>query len=481
MRSMFFRRRPQRDRLEIEELMPELSHGVESEDKKEQELKLDQQSALWASAALAGVEEDDLALNAHHAERSAASASQASARASCAGSTAAEAELSDELLRQLDQAAAAVFSTDTDQSSAPAALAAAAPTPEANHQETTTAPAAVAVPEAIVTEPKLERAKPAPESVAIAAKIEVDAPQEPELHEQEQDEERTAPEGPKVKQSTKSSAGRDDEFEFELRVFDTSDLNTPTPISIGPLLEGAARERYERIEAMQAQRASAQEQAMFRLSDESEQYFDALVHSTEFIKVRKPTLLDDEHGEVETEDFVTGNVTILATGTDSAQAIASGTAAGAESADDEAEGDESNIEKLEYLPGREHFRSSVSSGDDASLRPREPKLIPMLMQDIAHTWLVYFLALVACALCLAKIYQVQETRELTSALNDITFSNADLDKEWLNLMAERQSLSEHAKIRTYASEHLQMQAPKIESEQVISITGSGPITITNNK
>ena len=94
----------------------------------------------------------------------------------------------------------------------------------------------------------------------------------------------------------------------------------------------------------------------------------------------------------------------------------------------------------------------------------------MLMDDLLHNWLVYSLAILACLLCLAKIYQVQETRELTASLNESTFNNADLDKEWLNLMATRQSLSEHAKIRTFASEQLQMQAPKIESEHVISLT-----------
>ena len=75
----------------------------------------------------------------------------------------------------------------------------------------------------------------------------------------------------------------------------------------------------------------------------------------------------------------------------------------------------------------------------------------------------------ACVLCLMKVYQVQETRDLTSQLNDITLNNANLEKEWLNLMATRQSLTEHAKIRAYASNKLQMQSPKTNSEQVISL------------
>ena len=281
----------------------------------------------------------------------------------------------------------------------------------------------------------------------------------------------TKPEG----EPTSVASDPSSDWNFSLEEVDSSSLQNQPRMSLSPLLEGEAKARYERQEELQAERDSARKQIFFVLSDENEsEIFDASVHNTQLIQVRKPTLLDDdnEYGDAETEDFVTGNVTVLATGTDSARAVSAGgrgVAAEAGEAESESE-EESNVEDLAFLPSNEHFRSTFSLGEDASLRPREPKLLPMLMDDLLHNWLVYSLAILACLLCLAKIYQVQETRELTASLNEITFNNADLDKEWLNLMATRQSLSEHAKIRTFATEQLQMQAPKIESEHVISLT-----------
>ena len=282
----------------------------------------------------------------------------------------------------------------------------------------------------------------------------------------------TKPEG----EPTSVASDPASDWNFSLEEVDSSSLQNQPRMSLSPLLEGEAKARYERQEELQAERDSARKQIFFVLSDENEsEIFDASVHNTQLIQVRKPTLLDDdnEYGDAETEDFVTGNVTVLATGTDSARAVSAGgrgVAAEAGEAESSESEEESNVEDLAFLPSNEHFRSTFSLGEDASLRPREPKLLPMLMDDLLHNWLVYSLAILACLLCLAKIYQVQETRELTASLNEITFNNADLDKEWLNLMATRQSLSEHAKIRTFAREQLHMQAPKIESEHVISLT-----------
>lgn len=46
-------------------------------------------------------------------------------------------------------------------------------------------------------------------------------------------------------------------------------------------------------------------------------------------------------------------------------------------------------------------------------------------------------------------------------------TNADLEKQWLILVASRQKLSEHANIRSSASETLGMVSPKTENEKVI--------------
>lgn len=176
--------------------------------------------------------------------------------------------------------------------------------------------------------------------------------------------------------------------------------------------------------------------------------------------------------EADIHDFITGNIVSLSTGTDNvAVPIASGGAeAGSELEDetdltqDQVQGD--RIEIKSPLDDNANYASTISSftGNFFS-----PKLLPTLAQDIGRYFYVYALAIVFGVLCLMKVYQVQDTRNLTSQLNEVTVNNEELEKEWLNLLATRQNLSEHAKVRSYASFQLQMVSPKTESEQVISL------------
>lgn len=527
MRAFFSRQRHRRDPHEMDMALPELGSSVDSSD-----VQLEADQAQWASSVLGGVSDDEVAPvhRRHHESVAAATAAPAPAvapaAAYAAASTAEEEpspnailnpaavalqseqdpmEFSPEALKELEAAAAAVFAepspeseqdavvserANSEQTSVPAEQTVAASVAEstaavavAEHAVTAADVADQAEAEAdadVAQAPEQER-----ESAAASVEMQDTAEQaESEKEAKSSAESRaedsadgvtlhadTKPEG----EPTAVSSDPSSDWNFSLEEVDSSSLQNQPRMSLSPLLEGEAKARYERQEELQAERDSARKQIFFVLSDENEsEIFDASVHNTQLIQVRKPTLLDDdnEYGDAETEDFVTGNVTVLATGTDSARAVSAGgrgVAAEAGEAESESE-EEPNVEELAFLPSKEQFRSTFSLGEDASLRPREPKLLPMLMDDLLHNWLVYSLAILACLLCLAKIYQVQETRELTASLNEITFNNADLDKEWLNLMATRQSLSEHAKIRTFASEQLQMQAPKIESEHVISLT-----------
>lgn len=176
--------------------------------------------------------------------------------------------------------------------------------------------------------------------------------------------------------------------------------------------------------------------------------------------------------EADIHDFITGNIVSLSTGTDNvAVPIASGGAeAGSELEDesdltqDQVQGD--RIEIKSPLDDDANYASTISSFTGNLF---SPKLLPTLAQDIGRYFYVYALAIVFGVLCLMKVYQVQDTRNLTSQLNEVTVNNEELEKEWLNLLATRQNLSEHAKVRSYASFQLQMISPKTESEQVISL------------
>lgn len=176
--------------------------------------------------------------------------------------------------------------------------------------------------------------------------------------------------------------------------------------------------------------------------------------------------------EADIHDFITGNIVSLSTGTDNvAVPIASGGAdAGIEFEDDvdltqdQVQGDRIEIKSL--LDDDANYASTISSftGNIFS-----PKLLPTLAHDIGRYFYVYALAIVFGVLCLMKVYQVQDTRNLTSQLNEVTVNNEGLEKEWLNLLATRQNLSEHSKVRSYATFQLNMVSPKTESEQVISL------------
>lgn len=515
MRAFFSRQRHRHDPHEMDMALPELGSSVDSSD-----VQLEADQAQWASSVLGGVSDDEVAPvhRRHHEAVAAATAAPAPAAAYAAEEEPSPSailnpaavvlqseqdpmEFSPEALKELEAAAAAVFAEPSPESEPDTAVVSkSAPAEQTVAAYVAESAAAVAVAEhAVTADDVADQAEADSEAEAEVAQAPEQERESADASAVMQDTDEQADSAKEAKDSAESSvedsadgvtlhadtkpegeptsvaSDPSSDWNFSLEEVDSSSLQNQPRMSLSPLLEGEAKARYERQEELQAERDSARKQIFFVLSDENEsEIFDASVHNTQLIQVRKPTLLDDdnEYGDAETEDFVTGNVTVLATGTDSARAVSaggSGVAAEAGKAESESE-EEPNVEDLAFLPSNEHFRSTFSLGEDASLRPREPKLLPMLMDDLLHNWLVYSLAILACLLCLAKIYQVQETRELTASLNEITFNNADLDKEWLNLMATRQSLSEHAKIRTFASEQLQMQAPKIESEHVISLT-----------
>lgn len=118
--------------------------------------------------------------------------------------------------------------------------------------------------------------------------------------------------------------------------------------------------------------------------------------------------------------------------------------------------------------------SKLSFGSTAARRSRpaaepELKLVPSLMADLGDNFFTYLLGVVLCALALFKVYQVQETREVTALLNEVRQENEDLQRQWLLLTSERQTLSEHARIRKAATEQLQMRAPKTDAELMIAV------------
>lgn len=97
------------------------------------------------------------------------------------------------------------------------------------------------------------------------------------------------------------------------------------------------------------------------------------------------------------------------------------------------------------------------------------KIGPTLLADLMKNSLTYMLMAVLCALALFKIYQVQSTRSLIAEYNDVRTQNESLEREWLELTSQAESLTIHSKIREQAVNDLKMISPATEDERVITL------------
>lgn len=228
-------------------------------------------------------------------------------------------------------------------------------------------------------------------------------------------------------------------------------------------------------EAKNQKRVSAQVNDILNLDKEkkSKTKFALIGQSLYNVQKDEDNLLSnekEEFGKIEAEDFITGNVTVvsqtLRTGTDNVVIATSG--ALDSSYDEEESETKEQIHDVDYDSQSQRCSITLSLPND-NQEQKEPRLLPLLLRDFGVHWITYGLTICVCLLCLLKVYQVQDTRDLTARLNEVVATNADLEKQWLILVASRQKLSEHSEIRAVASESLGMVSPKTENEKVISL------------
>ena len=125
------------------------------------------------------------------------------------------------------------------------------------------------------------------------------------------------------------------------------------------------------------------------------------------------------------------------------------------------------VEEVPIIPARLHVSSTLNLPNAGADRSPGAHLLPSVLSDFVHCWYAYGAALLLCVLCLLNVYQVQATNTVNARLNEVSLSNESIEREWLNLMAQRQNLSEHATVRDSAVYQLQMVAPQTEKEHVI--------------
>ncbi len=198
--------------------------------------------------------------------------------------------------------------------------------------------------------------------------------------------------------------------------------------------------------------------------------FSLVEEGMTMVKVEPSTILEEEQdfvaGESE-EDFIAGNVTELrSTGTDNGSALSTGAGL---AADGSIAGTVSDVEveEVPIIPARLHVSSTLNLPNAGADRSPGAHLLPSVLSDFVHCWYAYGAALLLCVLCLLNVYQVQATNTVNARLNEVSLSNESIEREWLNLMAQRQNLSEHATVRDSAVYQLQMVAPQTEKEHVI--------------
>ena len=238
----------------------------------------------------------------------------------------------------------------------------------------------------------------------------------------------------------------------------------------GPGVDLIIDEEAQRQDESLRQRKEALVSNVIALQQGALTSFSLVEEGMTMVKVEPSTILEEEQdfvvGESE-EDFIAGNVTELqSTGTDNGSAIS--TAVGLPS-DGSIAGTVSDVEveDVPIIPARLHVSSTLNLPNAGADRSPGAHLLPSLLSDFVHCWYAYGAAILLCIMCLLNVYQVQATNTVNARLNEVSLSNESIEREWLNLMAQRQNLSEHTTVRDSAIYQLQMVAPQTEKEHVI--------------
>ncbi|MBE6421978.1 cell division protein FtsL [Succinivibrio dextrinosolvens] len=100
---------------------------------------------------------------------------------------------------------------------------------------------------------------------------------------------------------------------------------------------------------------------------------------------------------------------------------------------------------------------------------KKSALVPTILKDVFAHSLSFVLILVATCLSVYKVHIVQQTRDITIELNEVTQKNELMHREWLSLLSEREVLTEYSVVRKSAINKLAMVQPKTEDEVVIDL------------
>jgi len=100
---------------------------------------------------------------------------------------------------------------------------------------------------------------------------------------------------------------------------------------------------------------------------------------------------------------------------------------------------------------------------------KKSALVPTILKDVFAHSLSFVLILVATCLSVYKVHIVQQTRDITIELNEVTQKNELMHREWLSLLSEREVLTEYSVVRKSAINKLAMVQPKTEDEDVIDL------------
>lgn len=208
--------------------------------------------------------------------------------------------------------------------------------------------------------------------------------------------------------------------------------------------------------------------------------FSLVEEGMTLVNIKSANQERDFDAEEDEAEFVAGNVIPLAhlsTGTDNGSATSVRASGDTASANKQSADNDESVE-VEMHDGKVvdpmpikaailHVSSTLNLPNVSPERRTSIALLPALLADINRHWFTYGLALILCALCIFKVYQVQETNNITARLNDVSLLKNELEAEKNNLLAQHQNLSEHTTVRESALNRLNMVVLHTDQENLL--------------
>ncbi len=99
----------------------------------------------------------------------------------------------------------------------------------------------------------------------------------------------------------------------------------------------------------------------------------------------------------------------------------------------------------------------------------QPQLGRLILQDLKHAKLRWFLAIALMGSAFFVVQMAYENRQLTAQLEELKEQGDALNVEWRHLMLEEAALAEHSRVSQIASKELEMVRPSLQEQTLVDV------------